>query len=277
MNNKKPKVYLRTIVSAPNEIKYIKLHLSESKGYVDYVIVCEFNRSHTGEKRDFIFHKYLEDDTFSEEEKERIIYIPGRVDTKVKYSKDDSKILHKNEKLFRGWFARQIRFGLNDIIIAVDADEIIFRRGYSKILPLFDDVSENPIVQLKLYQFFYRPNYLWEDKIILAPTICRYKKHLFHYPAQWRNEGKVYDEVVGCHFSWFLTVEEMIKKLNTYAHAADYSHLSKESILRDAVENKKYPFDTSVDFNIREVNYYDNPEYYPETYGMYVEQFSYLK
>lgn len=267
-------VYLRTIISSNNEIKYIKLQLRESKDYVDKLIVCEFNCTHTGTEREFIFRKFLEDDTFLKEERERIIYIQGDVRGKIKSATNDSRLMHKNEQLFRGYFVKHCQLDPNDIIISVDADEIIFRRCYSDILRPFIDKKANPIIQLQLYQFFYKPTYLWKNKIITAPTVCRVKVNRFRYPAQWRNEGEVLKRMAGCHFSWCLTIDEMIHKLHTYAHAADYGHLAHREILEAAVREKKYPFDESVDFQIAEVNCKENPEYYPDSYDE--EEFAYL-
>lgn len=268
-------VLLKTIVSAENEIKYIKLQLRESEGYVDKLIVCEFDHTHTGAERAFIFQKYLEDDTFSKAEKERIVYIQGRVGKKIKHTTDNAARMHWNERLFRGYFARHCELKSNDVIIAVDADEIIFRRYYDEILKPFENQKANPIIQLQLYQFFYKPTYLWTNLIYTAPTVCRVKANRFkRYPAQWRQEGEVLNKIVGCHFSWCLTIDEMIYKLHTYAHAADYGHLADRAILEEAVRNKKYPFNESVDFQIQEINCRDNPEYYPDTYDE--NEFSYL-
>lgn len=276
MKSRNEKIYLRTIISAHNEIKFIKLHLAESEGYVDCIIVCEYDCTHSGEPRDYIFEQYLKNGTFTKEEKDRIIYVQGKVRHLVKKTHNNAKYLHKNEKLFRGYFAHHVRLKLNDIIITVDADEIIFRRSYDEILSNFKRPNSNPIIRLKLWQFFYKPTYLWTDIIIQAPVACRVKRKLFQYPAQWRDEGKLMDNIVGCHFSWFLTIDEMIEKLHSYAHAADYGHLAEVSILQDAVENKKYPFDESRDFHIKEVDYINNPEYYPDTYAKFKREFDYL-
>ena len=106
--------------------------------------------------------------------------------------------------------------------------------------------------------------------------MCRVKRNIFRYPAQWRYEGKVHDEIVGCHFSWQLTIDEMIAKLSSYAHAADYGHLANREILTDAINNKKYPFNEKVDFQIRDIDYKSSPEYYPDTYKEFSQEFEYL-
>ena len=45
----------------------------------------------------------------------------------------------------------------NDIIISVDADEIIYKNMYTKIL---EEVNKKGIVRLNLNLFFYKMNYL---------------------------------------------------------------------------------------------------------------------
>ena len=257
-------VYLRTIISSKNEMKYIKIQLMESRGYVDKIIICEFDRTHIGKEHIPFFETYLEGEYFTEEEKSRIIYIKGLVGKLTRESTDDPDIMHKNERLFRGYFARHCDIKLNDIVIALDADEIIFHRGYKEILARFSHKLSNPTIQLKLYQFFYKPTYLWDNKIFVAPQVCRFNRHLLEYLAQWRYEGKVLENVVGCHFSWQLTIDEMLEKLQTYAHSADYGNLADREILEEAVRNKTYPFDPSEKFHIREINYKMNPEFYPD-------------
>lgn len=259
-------VYLRTIVSAQNEIKYIKMQLTESTGYVDKIVVCEFNRTHTGKKRTFIFEEYLSNGTFTPDELERIIYIKGDVNKEISEETSDSVVMHKNEKLFRGYFAHHMEIQPNDILICVDADEIIFHRAYPNLLKNFKWKWLNPVIRLRMYQFFYKPTYLWENLIFSSAVICRYKKHQNEYPAQWRDEGKESKKIVGCHFSWCLSVDEMITKLQSYAHSADYLALADRAVLEQAIKEKTYPFDPEREFNIREVNHKDMPQYYPDFY-----------
>ena len=48
----------------------------------------------------------------------------------------------------------------------------------------------------------------------------------------------------------------MVYKLHTYSHPR-YRFCADEKLLKEAIENKTYPFDDSVDFNIREIELYD--------------------
>jgi len=49
-----------------------------------------------------------------------------------------------------------------------------------------------------------------------------------------------------------MTPEEMVYKLHTYSHPR-YRFCADEKLLKEAIENKTYPFDDSVDFNIKEI------------------------
>ena len=71
----------------------------------------------------------------------------------------------------------------------------------------------------------------------------------------WRDNGVLYKDFAGCHFSWCMPVNSLIQKLKTYAHAPRYRHLAKKEILEDAINNKKYPFDPNRRFDIEVLNY----------------------
>jgi len=265
-------IYLKTIFSAPNEIKYLKLNLREAFDHIDNFIICEFNRTHTGEKRELIFERYL--DQFSDEELDKIIYIGADISREAKPANGNSELAHKNEQLMRGYFASQVNLNSNDIIFSVDADEIIFGRYYEQIM---DKLSfYNRAIKLPLHQFFYRTNYLWENKDFVAPTVCKASYYKKKYPAQWRYDGKLYPEKVGCHFSWLLTIDEMINKLNSYSHNPEYGHLARREILEEAVRTKTYPFDPSIDFSIKVLDMHKDKQYYPSKIYSMLDEFQHL-
>lgn len=263
-------IYLRTIFSAPNEIKYLKLNLREAYPFIEKFIICEFNRTHVGEEKELIFENYFH--SFTEEEQKKIIYIGADISAHTVMAKGDNNLAHKNEQLMRGYFASQLDLKGDDIIFAVDADEIVFGQYYEKITAKM----RWPWVQairLPMFQFFYRADYLWENLIITAAAASRVKCYKNNYPAQWRDKGKLFKETVGCHFSWCLTIDEMIAKLQTYAHQSDYGHLAKREILKDAVKNKTYPFDPAVDFRIKVLNIHKDTGYYPPKIYTMLDEF----
>ncbi|MBZ4646758.1 MAG: hypothetical protein JG777_2247 [Clostridia bacterium] len=265
-------IYLKTIFSAPNEIKYLKLNLREAFDYIDNFIICEYNRTHTGEERELIFERYI--NQFSDAELDKIIYLGADISKEALLAKGNSEIAHKNEQLMRGYFASQVNLKGSDIVFSVDADEIIFGQFYE---PITDKLGYfNRAIKLPLHQFFYRVNYLWENKDFIAPTVCKVKYYGKKYPAQWRYDGKLYPEKVGCHFSWLLTTEEMINKLNVYSHNPEYGHLARKDVCEEAVRTKTYPFDSSVDFKIRVLDVYKDTQYYPRKIYDMLDDFQYM-
>lgn len=262
-------IYLKTIFSAPNEIKYLKLNLRESFDHVDKFIICEFNRTHTGEERDLVFKNYL--DKFSDIEKNKIIYIGADISKYTKLAVDNQREANNNARIIRGYFVKEINLNKRDIIVSVDADEIIFGQYYNDIFNELNKLKwwQKKSLVLPLRQFYYKANYLWENNRFIAPIVCRAGVYMDKYPNDWRYTGKLYDKFAGCHFSWLLTIDEMIKKLNMYSHQSTYGHFAKREILEDAVNNKKYPFDPSVDFKIRVLDINKDTEFYPKSiYGI---------
>lgn len=267
-------IYLKTIFSAPNEIKYLKLNLKESFIHIDKFVICEFNRTHTGEARDLVFDKYW--DNFSEDEKKKIIYIGEDISKYTKFARDNQKFANDNARIIRGYFVKKINLSKKDIIISVDADEIIYEQYYDEIFAELNKLKwwQKKSIVLQLNQFYYKANYYWENNKFVGPVVCRSGVYMNKYPNDWRYTGILYDKCVGCHFSWLLTIDEMIKKLNMYSHQSTFGKYANREVLEDAVKNKKYPFDPNVDFKIRVLNIYKDTEYYPKSiYGM-LDQFN---
>jgi len=255
------KIFVKTTFSAPHEIKYLKLQLRELYNYIDGFIICECNRTHIGTKRELIFTKYL--DQFDAHLEKKIIYLPIDLSGRVMFSETDPNIIHnKNEKMIRGCFINEMNLDDQDIIVSVDADEIIFGRELPNIIRKINIFR--PAVQLRLYQFFYKINYLWKNKEFIAPTVCYVKYYKNIFPANWRYDGKVLSGYHGCHFSWCMSIKEMITKLSYYGHHNDYGHLADEKILNDAVTHKTYPFNEKELFNIEVLDILKSKEMYPE-------------
>jgi hypothetical protein len=82
--------------------------------------------------------------------------------------------------------------------------------------------------------------------------------------------------MTGCHFSWQLTIEQMIFKLQTYAHNDIYGHFADPEILSAAVREKTYPFEPTRDFSIRELDPNVDRAYYPRSFYHFKEDFHHL-
>jgi len=268
---KKPRVYLKMYIYSPHEVKFVRLNVREASCHVDKVIVCEFSHTHVGSERKFIFGKYL--DTFSKEEREKILYLPCDISDQVTHAENSDEV-HRIERLMRGYFASQINLHDRDIVISVDADEIIFSHCYNDILSHIGYF--NKALKLQLYQFFYRVNYLWENETFIAPTACRAGFYKGQYPAQWRYDGELLPRYVGCHFSWCMSVDEMLEKMKVYSHHYDYRYLAKREILEEAIKHKTYPFAPERDFRIRVLDVHEDKQYYPESIYTMLDDFAHL-
>lgn len=242
-------IYLKTYFYTEHEIKFLKLNLLEAFDHIDKFIICEYNRTHTGESREFIFDKYKH--LFTDAELSKINYLPCDISNETAYAKNDEELIHRvNEPIMRGYFVKQVSLEDDDIIISVDADEIIYEHMYPKII---DRVNTSGTTLLMLHQFFYKLNYHWINNNFTAPTAIKYGAFKNQYPCQLRYMGELLNEYVGCHFSWCMTPSEMVYKLQTYSHPR-YRFCADIGLLDDAVKNKKYPFDTSVNFTINELS-----------------------
>lgn len=241
-------IYLKTHFYTENEINYINLNLQESYNKVDKFIVCEFNITHTGAKRDFIFENF--EHLINPLYKDKLVYIKCDIANLAVNADSNEYLAHStNELLMRGFFVKKYNFNDDDIIISVDCDEIIYNECYDDII---SNVKFHGKVSIELNQFFYKLNYHWIDNRFVAPTAAYYKIYKDKYPSNWRYDGIILSGKKGCHFSWCMSIDDMIYKLNTYAHI-QYKQYANKEILSKAIQDKKYPFDTNKPFTIQTI------------------------
>lgn len=250
------KTYIKTYFYSEHEIQYINAMLEESKDYIDEVILCEFDIHHTGSKREFIF------DTVKDQLVRDVTYIPIEChgSNSVVETDNEQQIHTINEPFMRSAFMKRMELDDEDIIVSVDADEIIYRESYVQV---FNALSNHDCVRLPLNQFFYKHNYLWLDKEFNSPVACRYRHIKNSFPSNIRDEGThCLTSKVGAHMSWCMSVDDMIKKLHRYGHP-QYRGFADEAVLQDAIDTKTYPFNPSIDFRLRELDWSDAriPEY----------------
>ena len=251
------KVYLKTYFYVEHEVKFLAMNLLEAYDHIDGFIICEHNRTHTGRPRDYIWDEVK--GQLPAEFMDKVIYLPSDLSDKAVEAYEREDLIHSiNEPVMRSSFMTDMQFDRDDIIISIDADEIIYRNAYPQIL---ETVDRQNLVRLNLHQFFYKTNYLWEGKDFTAPIASKYWVFQDHYPTNWRDTGPIMPGKHGCHFSWCMTPEEMVYKLHTYSHPR-YRFCANKELLEEAIANKEYPFDPDVDFRIRELD--NNDEVIPE-------------
>jgi hypothetical protein len=251
------KVYLKTYFYVEHEIKFLIMNLMEAYNHIDKFIICECNRTHTGQPREFIFEEHR--DKFPQELMDKVVYLPCDISEHTVEAYENEDAIHAiNEPVMRSFFMNLMNFDDDDIVISIDADEIIYREAYDYILK---ETKETGLVRLNLHQFFYKTTYLWEGKDFVSPIAAKYKVFRHNYPCNWRDVGPILSKKVGCHFSWCMTPKEMVHKLHTYSHP-QYRFCADEELLENAIKNKEYPFNPDEEFNIRELE--NDSEVLPE-------------
>jgi len=162
----------------------------------------------------------------------------------------------------------------DDLVISVDADEIIYRRVY-RILYLLNKIFPRMRIHLAImmHQFFYKPNYLWRGLRFRSAVVLR-RRILTDNPRYIRDSGLLLPVWSGCHFSWQLEPKEMVEKIRNYAHNPEYAHLADETILKNAVATRTYPFDPNRRFQIKALSRRRAQRYFPKSYWMIESKFS---
>jgi hypothetical protein len=247
-------IYLKTCFYNKEEFKFLKLNLIESYESIDKFLICEASHYHNGTYKGFIWDEYK--NLLPKEYMDKVEYIKCEVGDYVKESIENDNYIHKNnEPVCRSFFQKKINILDEDIIISVDADEIIYKSMYSKIL---EEVNNRGIVRLNLNLFFYKMNYYWKNKDFIAPIAFKWKYGKKQFPSDYRyGNSYLLPYKVGNHYSWVCSVEAMMKKLSVYCHSTQYRHCMVEEILEKAIKNKEYPFDKKVKFEIEIKNIND--------------------
>lgn len=238
---------LKTYFYAEHELRFIAANLIEGHEHFDRFIVCEHNRTHTGRPRDMIGWERLRD-SLPSHLLSKVEYVPLDISKLTVEAYDDEETIHNvNEPVMRSSFMCVCSLDPDDVVFSVDADEIIYASAYE---PAAQIARRDGACLLTLNQFFYRLNWLWEGNEFVAPTVALAKT--LQFPSNIRYTGTRLPGFAGCHFSWCLTPEQMVYKLHTYAHPR-YRFCADLELLTRSIAEKRYPFDESVDFRLREL------------------------
>jgi hypothetical protein len=244
-----PKVIYRAIVSSPHELNFIKMSLAELRGVADHFLICEANITHTGEHRDFQFESLIKNDTFFNEFP--VLYIPMDLIDDGEYWNNSSEVLHANEQKIRNGFSKFYVLNPADIVISVDADEVIHRRKALKyIRRLNRKILPRKSYSLRLHQVIFKVSYFWKNCDFRGPVICRAEFYGNDSNAQWRYGGFPTFLKSGTHFSWVMSPSDMVAKILRYSHRKEYESFADIDILQQAIQAKKYVFDPKVNFRV---------------------------
>ena len=71
-----------------------------------------------------------------------------------------------------------------------------------------------------------------------------------------------------------MSVDQMLKKLESYGHHYEYRHLAKREILEKAIQDRTYPFDPDRDFNIEVLDLSADKGYFPQSIYTMMDEFT---
>ena len=244
------------------------------KNYVDFFVVCEANKTHTGQFKGYNFDK-----NFLSKYGEKIIYI--KVDDLPKIitkGKKDYKLLKMQmENLFKGIVEAKD----DDLIIFSDEDEIPNPISISNFK--HNDFKFGLFLQ---NMYYYKLNILGLDEgngNWAGSRICKkkYLKSFFdfrilkkknvNYPF-WRVDKEKSIQLIdkgGWHFTYLMKPEEISKKIENMAHTEfnkeKFKNLKK---IEDNINNLIDPFNRNL--RLKKVKIDSNyPEYLLENIEMY--------
>lgn len=265
-------IVLRILVSDPSEYKFVLMNAIESQNIVDRVLVVEHNYTHAGKMTEFKFNK-LESQLREDSSNSTIEIHSISINERVLINAATSEEMHFNEDLIRSSFLTHCGISSDDLIIAVDADEIIYRRTLRAIRiirRLFPNANLN--VSLQLHQFYYRVNYLWMEVKFRSAVVVSGRVALAN-PKTLRDSGKRIPIWAGCHLSWVMPLHQMVNKLQNYAHKPEYGHFANVEVLSEAIQNKVYPFDPSRPFTIKVLSIFELRKMMPKSFWRVKEYF----
>ena len=255
-------LYLKSYCYSKHELPFIITNLYEGFNHIDKLILYEYNYTHTGLKKNYEIEKVLH--LIPKELKSKLLYKKIDLTNYIEYAVNDENKCHKiNENIQRSWLFNDKDIVLNDedIIIDIDIDEIIYRDCYKDLILELN--QNNYPISIKLNQFFFKNNYLWSNLIFDAPAIYKYKMvkniniNIKGILCKYQRYcSKKTSKIYGCHMSWVMPIEDMIKKIYSGAHTK-YHHLGKRDILEKAIKDKVYVFDLKRPFIIDELNIND--------------------
>jgi hypothetical protein len=250
-------IYLKSYCYSDHELPFIIANLTEGFDYIEKLVLYEYNYTHTGVKKEYNVEKVLH--LIPSNLRDKLVYKKIDISNYIEYAYDDGPLIHNiNEPIQRSWFFNDDEFTLNDsdIIIDVDIDEIMYKNSYPLLIKELDE--KNQPFSIKLNQFFFKPNYLWQSCNFSSPTIYRHGMVKNNH----RIKGlKIYNrrdlqlkssQIYGCHMSWIMPIKYMIKKLHSYSHP-EYRKYADEKVLQQAIDNKEYVFNKNKKFDILEL------------------------
>ena len=254
-------IYLKSYCYNKHELAFVIANLMEGYNFIDKLLLYEYNFTHTGIPKKYELEPLIK--LIPEHLQSKLYYKKVDITNYVEYAYENGPLIHEiNEPIQRSWAFNDpdIKFNNDDIIIDIDIDEIIYKSSYISLIKELEE--KNRPLSIRLNQFFYKNTYLWSNLNFASPTIYKYSmtgnKIIKGLKIKnFRDVETQTSNIYGCHMSWVMPVDYMLKKLHSYSHP-EYRHFCNKEILEKAIKEKKYIFDLNRPFNIQELELNDN-------------------
>ena len=203
-----------------NELDVLELRLEELNEYVDYFVIIESQKTHSGNNKPLNYQKNSE--RYKKFEDKIIYVIIEELPSKLPNHINDVDLNWYRENFQRNQIKTalmQIDMTDKDIIIISDIDEIpdLSKVNLQKITPFNDFITCN--------QRWFNWSFEWEfnDKFWPGSQITRWSYLKNTTPQNIRNQRYdetkiVIKEAWGWHLSWFGENDTISEKINSFAH-----------------------------------------------------------
>ena len=230
-----------------NEFDLLSVRLAEHNPFVDYFILVQADRTHSGTEKELLFSK--EDPRF-QDYAHKIIVVNAKLDPNPKSAWD-------NESAQRQAIFSATSFHSEDIVYLSDVDEIISRKHWPYLL---ERMKGELLVGVWLKMFYYFVNLELVDHPWAMAKLLKAKVFLENEISG--NEIRCSPAAVitpfpcGGHFSYLMSVEQIIEKIKAYGHQENNTKefteprkiqsalLKREDIFGRNLKFKRVPIDS---------------------------------
>ncbi len=240
-----------------NEFDMVKLRLYYLNDIVDHFIISESKYTYSGKLKPYYFDQII--DTIPEDIRKKII--------RLKYEPDISKLNFSNKlKSFdlndgawalehgqRNYITQNISdFSLDDLIMVSDIDEIPNKKIIQD-LKLNSDLSIPCVFKCKMFYYNFH-TFLhdeWLGTVFSTVDFCSRNGYMNLRNSE-SSENLYFNKIEdgGWHFSYFMDVENIMYKIDSFAHQEYNNKLynNEENIVK-SIKQKKYIYDKGYNFS----------------------------
>src|SRR5579862_1058257 len=223
---------LADVVMFNDELDLLKVRLAEHFDFVDKFYVVEATRTHSYKPKPLYFaeNAYLFDEWQS-----KIEHIV--VDAEVDFVPSDAIF---NEHVQRGYLSSHRDISGFDYLIHLDADEIIDRRAFPRLLAAMEKGIDR--IAPKLRFFYYYVNTEW-GLPWQATRIFRVRNGQVPDVSN-PNGGDVTPDFLGWHFSFLGNPSNIRQKIQSFMHVEyDLPEFTTEARIAERMSRLVDPFD----------------------------------